>query len=134
MTGSRSRRARAKKSRVNVAFRCCSALRVVLGVVAEARTVQRIALCIVFEGRGPVPVVLAGLAEREVQVQAIHVVERGIRGLRFHGRDLRRLEAEGLEIGEAPVRLAERRLEGDAAAVGVDARPAACPSVLSVWP
>jgi len=64
---------------------------------------------------------LHGLAEREMKVQAVLGAEIAARELRCHGLDLGRREAIGLQVGQAPVRLTERRLELDAVAIRLDA-------------
>ncbi len=65
--------------------------------------------------------VLQRLAERIVQVQPVLVVEVGRRQRAQHGRDLLGAEVEGLEVGQAPPRLAQRRGQRDAAQIGLHA-------------
>ena len=83
--------------------------------------VQRIALGVVLEGTRVISGVLEGLAERKVELQAFLRIELGTRHLRLHRGKIRCIEAEGLEIGEAPVGLTEGRIVDDALPVGVDA-------------
>ena len=73
------------------------------------------------EGGRVVARVLVRLAQGEVQMHAIHLVDRGVIDARAHRREVGFGEAERLEVGEAPVRLAEGWIAGDGAAVGRDA-------------
>ncbi len=68
---------------------------------------QCVPLRVVLEGLRVVAGVLAGLAQGEMEVHAVHVVERGVREVGAHGGEIRVGEAEGLEVGEAPVGLPE---------------------------
>src|SRR5688500_1163733 len=60
------------------------ALRVELRVVGMPGAVQRIALRVVLEGTRVISGVLAGLAEREVELQPFLRVDLGTRDLRLH--------------------------------------------------
>ena len=64
--------------------------------------------------------ILQRLAQREIEMEAMLGVEIITKELRAHRRDLVVAEAEGLEIGETPIRLAEAGIERDAAAIGGD--------------
>ena len=81
--------------------------------------------------------VLSRFAKREVEVEAILVLQARFAEGRCHRRNIVFVEFDGLEVGEAPPRFAERRLDGDRAAIGGDAlrlltdgleiMPVACP-------
>src|SRR5262249_49572755 len=74
--------------------------------VANSAAAAIVALRVVLERRGIVARVLERLAHREVEVIAVLVDEIGARELSPHGGEIGIGEAEGLEIREAPVRLA----------------------------
>jgi hypothetical protein len=73
------------------------------------------------EGVGVAGLVLQRLAERELEVNPVVVGHIGARELPAHRLDVRRVEAEGLQVGEAPPRLAVTGCQPDGVAVGRDA-------------
>src|SRR5580704_5872300 len=85
------------------------------------RAPQGVALRVVGEGFLIARGILARFAEGELEMQPVVVREVAARERRAQCNDLDLAEAEGLEVGEAPVRLAERRLERNRAPVCADA-------------
>ena len=96
-------------------------------------TVQRIALGVVLEGTCVIFRVLEGLPERKVKLWSVFRIELRCRHMRLHRSKIAGIEAEGLEIGETPVRLTGRGIVNEALPVGVDAL-SWLPSVFSRWP
>ena len=79
----------------------------VVGVVPQIRSSHGIAGRVLFERRRVVLEVLERLAEREVEVHAVLEPEVVTQELRAHRGDVVLAETEGLQVREAPVRLAE---------------------------
>ncbi len=75
---------------------------------------------VVAERRCEIAGVLQRLAERVVQVEAVVVAQVGARHRLAHRPSLGRLEPHRLQVGEAPVGLAEAGRERDGAAIGGD--------------
>lgn len=94
---------------------------VFVSVVADTRTTQGVARCVAPEGRLVLREIFKGLAECEIEVETVGVGEILARELVFHRRELGGREAESLEVGEAPVRLAQPRFEGNRATIRGDA-------------
>jgi hypothetical protein len=78
------------------------------GVVVEPLATQRIALAVVLEGLLETSGVLEGLAEREVQVEAVLRAQVVARQRGAHRLDVRVAEADRLEVGQAPPALFSR--------------------------
>jgi hypothetical protein len=88
------------------------------GVVAHLGPAKGRAAGVVGEGVGVAGGVLVGLAQGIVQVQAVVVGQvRTLQGA-GHRRQVGRVETVGLEVGQAPPGLAQRRLQVDGLAVG----------------
>ncbi len=89
-----------------------------LGVVGDGRLAQGRARRVVGEGFGKAALVLQRLAEGIVQVHA--VLGRQVRALKLaaHGLHVRRAERGDLQVGQAPVGVAQSGLQRDAALVG----------------
>ena len=79
----------------------------------------RIADRVVIEGPRVLLLVLEGAAERKVQLRLVNVLAVLTLQQRLHGRDLGIAEYIVLEVGEAPVGLAETRIEIEACAVSL---------------
>ena len=92
----------------------------VVRAVRHLREAQPVAVRIVRERARVVLAIFQRLAERERDVQPVLPCKIVARERRAHVRDLGFVEAERLEIREAPVRLAEVRIERDAAAIRID--------------
>ena len=88
--------------------------------VGHGLQAQGIAGGVVHEGVGVVGAVFQGLAQREIKMETMFVGEVVTRQLRAHRRDLVVAEAEGLEVGQAPVRFAETGIQRNAAAIRGD--------------
>ena len=88
---------------------------------------------IVLERLGVFAGVFQRLAECEFEMEAVVGREVGPPQQAAHRLDLAGGEAEGLEVGQAPVGLAEARIEFDAPAVGLDGA-FLVPAVFSAWP
>ena len=80
-----------------------------VGVIVDLAAPDRGAGGVVAERGCEIAGVLQGLAERIVQMQAVVVAKLGARHHLAHRRDLGRLEPHRLQVGEAPVGLAEAR-------------------------
>ena len=80
-----------------------------LRTVVALRLLERIAPRVELERLVVLAAILERLAEREAEVIAVRRAECAGVDLLAHGRDLRVREAIGLEVGEAPVRVAEIR-------------------------
>jgi hypothetical protein len=91
-----------------------------VGLVVQALAAQRIAPPVVAEGGLEGAGVLARLAQRELQVEAVLVGQVRPLQLGFHGRHVGLGEADGLQVGQAPPGLTELRRQRDRAAVGLD--------------
>ena len=91
--------------------------------VAQLLALQPVAFVIEAEGIGIFPPVLMGLAEREIEVDAVHQTQIVTGKLGMHRRDLAVLEPERLEIGERIIRIAEIRARSDRGAIGGDGLP-----------
>ena len=96
------------------------ARRGLVGVVGDHAATQAVALGIVLEGFLVLRGVLQGLAQRKLQVETVLRRQGVAAQLGAHRLDLARVEAEGLEVGEAPVGLAEAAFQRDRTAVGPD--------------
>ena len=94
---------------------------VAVGIPAHLGAAAGVGAGVMIEGGGMVGRVLQRLAEREMQVEAVVVGQPLPRQRRAHRRDVVGSEAEGLEVGEAPPGLAERRAAHDGGAIGGDA-------------
>src|SRR6267378_7334221 len=77
--------------------------------IAALGALERVAALVVAEGHLVGPAVLVRLAEREAQVVAVDQRGRRVRLGRLEPRDLLGGELVGLEVREAPVRVAEVR-------------------------
>ena len=64
------------------------------------------------EGGCGVALVLQRLAEREMEMKLVLFGQIGRGERRLHRGDVRRVEADGLQVGEAPPDLAEAGLAG----------------------
>src|SRR5579862_27226 len=91
-----------------------------LRLIFHGFAAQRVGEAVLFEGFFVETFVLQRLAEREMEVEAVLVLDVASRDLLAHrGRVVRR-EAEGLEVRKAPPRLAEAGLEAEALAISSD--------------
>src|SRR5437764_11083380 len=90
------------------------------GLVAALALLECIAALVVAEGLGVLAAILECLAEREAEVIAVHETRRRGRLLTAHARELLVREAGGLEVGEAPVRVAIPWPHRGGLAVGLD--------------
>src|SRR5918994_7664917 len=93
----------------------------VLRIVIQLGMAEAIALRIMDEARLGVLAILERLAEREMEMEAVVVAEPFRVQGRPHGVDIGILEADRLEIGQAPPDFAERWPDGDGAAIGGNA-------------
>ncbi len=91
-----------------------------LRIVRLERGARRVAAGIMVEGLAISAGILERLAKREIEIGAVGRIGRRRRRKRAHPRHLGGIEAHGLEIGQAPIGLAEPRLERDRAAIGRD--------------
>jgi hypothetical protein len=91
-----------------------------VGRIRHPRQAQRVARAVMLEGGRVLVAVFQRLAQREVQVQAVLGVQVAALQLRAHPGDVGIVEAEGLEVGQAPPGIAEARFERGAAPVGGD--------------
>ena len=80
-----------------------------LGAIADLALLQRIAALVTAEGLAVVAAILQRLAEREAEMIAVDRRGLGPRLLRLHAGDLVLGETIGLEIGQAPISVAEAR-------------------------
>ena len=94
--------------------------------IGDGLAAERVSFRVVLERFRERLRVLERLAEREVEVIAVLFADVGPRELPAHDGDVARLEAERLEVGEAPPGLAEVGKKLGAPAVRIDAfvRPA----------
>src|ERR1700722_102161 len=91
-----------------------------LRVVADFGPLELVTLFVIAPGFRILAPILEGLAEREAQMIAVNPrsARRGFCGA--HAPDLVVCEAIGLEIGEAPIGVAEVRAGGGRRTVGMD--------------
>lgn len=80
-----------------------------LGAVTASRRLERITADVIGPRGGGLVAIFASLAEREAEMDAVVGERLGCCFSGLHGGDLSVGEAVGLEIGEAPVRVAEAR-------------------------
>ena len=86
------------------------------GIIGQFGTAHRVAPLVMVEGIGPVPLVLERLSQREMQMVAVLVALR-VGQRRQHPDKVVVAQPDRLQIGEAPPRVAERRRNGDGAAI-----------------
>ena len=91
-----------------------------LGPIPALGPLQSIAAFVVLPRRRVILAVLVGLAESEAEVVAIHGMRAGRRFGGFESGKFLVREAVGLEIRQAPVRIAEVRPDSGRAPVGGD--------------
>ena len=91
-----------------------------VGRIRHPRQAQRVARTVMLEGGRVFVAVFQRLAQREVEMQPVLGVEVAALQLRAHAGDVGIVEAEGLEVGQAPPCVAEARLEFGATPVGGD--------------
>ena len=106
-------------------LRFCDPRAGVAGAVGHGLQAQGVAGSVMRKRIGVVRAIFERFAEREIEMEAMlrgKLIGGKIvaRELRAHRRDLVVAEAEGLEIGEAPIRLAEAGIERDAAPISSD--------------
>ena len=93
-----------------------------LGLVAAFGALELVTQPVVMERVGKIALVFVRLAECEAQVVSVYETRRRRRHRGLHPCHLLRLEAVGLEVGEAPVRITEVRPAGGGATVGINRR------------
>ena len=94
--------------------------RIFPGAVRNQRQSQCIPLAIVLERFGILRRVLGRLAQGKLEVQAVFVGQVASFQLAAHFSHFPGVEAKGLEVGHAPVRFAEFRVERDTASIGLN--------------
>lgn len=87
------------------------------GVVHNIGTAKRVAFLILLEGFRVEPIVFERLSESKIQMAAIFVGQSATRKLRAYVLDVPWREAKRLDVGKAPIGLAEIRLQRDTPAV-----------------
>ena len=92
----------------------------VLGFVEGRRLAQRVSGQVVAERRCILARILQRLAQGEIEVVTVLIAEIRARQLALHRGHVRGIEAEGLEVGQAPVGLAVRWIHRDRAPVSLD--------------
>ncbi len=93
-------------------------VRMLVGTVVKLFAVQTISLGIVLERRVEPLLILARLAQRELEMQPVFGRQVRERELRLHRLDVGGCEAKRLEVCKTPVGFAEIRRQLDALAVG----------------
>ena len=78
--------------------------------------------------------VVERLAQRELEVEAVIVLQAVALKRLLHRRDVVFGEPNRLEVGQAPPRFAERRVEVDRPAVSMRSPSVSRPTVFSMWP
>ncbi len=95
-------------------------LRHLLRFVGGLQFLQPVALLVIMEGRREVALVLVGLAQRKIEVNAVHVRQVAVALLRVHLLDLGIAERIDLEVGQRVVRFAMMRAAFDRRLICVD--------------
>ena len=94
--------------------------RIIVGTIRNHLAAQRVAAQVMLERLRVFVGILQRLADREFEMQAILRAEVAALQLLAHRLQLIGVEAEGLQVGQAPVRLAETGFQRDAPAVSLD--------------